>query len=95
MISHLAQAYNLVILVHGSQVPATRGKVRVTGDRTFMQNCVKKAVSSLTLCSQPQAVGHVLVTMVILILTMSRYEAFGSTNKHYRFLKNPDLNLQW
>ena len=48
---------NLVVLVHGSHVPATRGKVTVPGGgRKFMQNCVKKAGSSLTWCSQPQAV---------------------------------------
>ena len=29
--SRLVQVCNLVILVHGSHVPATRGKVRVTG----------------------------------------------------------------
>ena len=30
-------------LVHGSHVPETRGKVRVPGGRTFMQNCVKRS----------------------------------------------------
>ena len=54
----LVQVCNLVVLVHGSHVPATRGKVRVSGGRTFMQNCVKKARSSLTWCSQPQAVAR-------------------------------------
>ena len=54
--SRLVQACKLIVLVHGSHVPATRGKVRVLGGRTFMQNCVKKAGSSLTWCSQPQAV---------------------------------------
>ena len=39
---HLVQACDLVVLVHGSHVPETRGKVRVPGGRTFMQNCVKK-----------------------------------------------------
>ena len=38
----LVQMCNLVFLVHGSHVPATRGKVRVPGGRTFIQNCVKK-----------------------------------------------------
>ena len=41
--SHLVQACNLVILVHRSHVPATKGKGIVPGGRTFMQNCVKKA----------------------------------------------------
>ena len=54
--SCLVQACNLVVLVHGSHVPAKRDKVIVHGGRTFMQNCVKKAGSSLTWCSQPQAV---------------------------------------
>ena len=35
------------------------------------------------------------VTMVVLIMTMSRYEAFGSINKQYRLDKIPDGNLQW
>ena len=39
----LVQACNLVILLHGSHVPETRGKVRVHRGRTFMQNCVKRA----------------------------------------------------
>ena len=37
--SHLVQACDLVVLVHGSHVPETRGKVRVPVGRTFMQNC--------------------------------------------------------
>ena len=37
-----SQACNLVVLVHGSHVPETRGKVRVPGGRTFMQNCLKR-----------------------------------------------------
>ena len=41
--SRLVQAYDLVILVHGSHVPETRGKVRVPAGRTFMQNCVKRS----------------------------------------------------
>ena len=41
--SRLVQACDLVILVHGSQVPETRGKVRVPGGRTFMKNCVKRS----------------------------------------------------
>ena len=41
--SRLVQACDLVILVHGSHVPETRGKVRVPGGRTFMQNCVKRS----------------------------------------------------
>ena len=41
--SHLVHACNLFILVYGSHVPATRGKVRAPRGRTFMQNCVKKA----------------------------------------------------
>ena len=41
--SRLVQACNLVVLVHGSHVPETRGKVRVPGGRTFMQNCVKRS----------------------------------------------------
>ena len=41
--SHLVQACDLVVLVHGSHVPETRGKVRVPGGRTFMQNCVKRS----------------------------------------------------
>ena len=40
--SRLVQACDLVILVHGSHVPETRGKVRVPGGRTFMQDCVKR-----------------------------------------------------
>ena len=43
--SCLVKACNLVILVHGFYVPATRINVRVPG--TFMQNCVKKATSLL------------------------------------------------
>ena len=39
----LVQACDLVILVHGSHVPETRGKVRVPRGRTFMQNCVKRS----------------------------------------------------
>ena len=38
--SRLVQACDLVVLVH---VPETRGKVRVPGGRTFMQNCVKRS----------------------------------------------------
>ena len=34
----LVQACDLVVLVQGSHVPPTRGKVRVPGGRTFMQN---------------------------------------------------------
>ena len=41
--SHLVQACDLVLLVDGSHVPETRGKVRVPGGRTFMQNCVKRS----------------------------------------------------
>ena len=41
--SRLVQACDLVILVHSSHVSETRGKVRVPGDRTFMQNCVKRS----------------------------------------------------
>ena len=41
--SRLVQACDLVVLVHGSHVPETRGKVRVPGGRTFMQNCVKRS----------------------------------------------------
>ena len=41
--SRLVQACDLVILVHGSHVPETRGKVRVPGGRTFMQNGVKRS----------------------------------------------------
>ena len=37
--SYNVQACNLVILVHGGKV----GKVRVPGNRTFMQNCVKRS----------------------------------------------------
>ena len=37
------QACNLVFLVHGTHVPETRGKDRVPGGRTFMQNCVKRS----------------------------------------------------
>ena len=40
--SRLVQACDLVVLVHGSHVPETRGKVRVPGGRTFMQDCVKR-----------------------------------------------------
>ena len=40
--SHLVKACDLVVLVHGSHVPEKRGKVRVPGGRTFMQNCVKR-----------------------------------------------------
>ena len=39
--SLLVQACDLVVLVHGSHVPETRGKV--PGGRTFMQNCVKRS----------------------------------------------------
>ena len=39
--SRLVQACKPVILVYWSHVPATRGKVRGPGGRTFMQNCVK------------------------------------------------------
>ena len=35
------QACDLVVLVHSSHVPETRGKV--PGGRTFMQNCVKRS----------------------------------------------------
>ena len=41
--SCLVQACNLVVLVDGSHVPETRGKVRVPRSRTFMQNCVKRS----------------------------------------------------
>ena len=41
--SHLVQACDLVVLVHGSHVPEMRGKVRVPGGRTFMQNCLKRS----------------------------------------------------
>ena len=41
--SHLVQACDLVVLVHGSHVTETRGKVRVPGGRTFMKNCVKRS----------------------------------------------------
>ena len=41
--SRLVQACDLVVLVHGSHVPETRGKVRVPGGRTFMQKCVKRS----------------------------------------------------
>ena len=41
--SRLVRACDLVILVDGSHVPETRGNVRVPGDRTFMQNCVKRS----------------------------------------------------
>ena len=41
--SPLVQACNLIVLVHGSHLPATRGKVRVPGGSTFMQNCVKRS----------------------------------------------------
>ena len=41
--SRLVQACYLVVLVHGSHVPEMRDKVRVPGDRTFMQNCVKRS----------------------------------------------------
>ena len=54
--SSLVQACDLVVLVHGSHVPETRGKVRVPGGRTFMQNCVKRS-QGLTWCSPPQAVA--------------------------------------
>ena len=40
--SRLVQVCDLVVLVHGSYVPETRGKVRVPRGRTFMQNCVKR-----------------------------------------------------
>ena len=46
--SGLVQACNLVVLVHGCHVPATRGKVRVPRGRTFMQKCVKRSQESLT-----------------------------------------------
>ena len=39
----LVQVCDLVILVHGSHVPERRGKVRVPGGRTFMQNCVNRS----------------------------------------------------
>ena len=39
--SRLVQACDLVILVQGSH--ETRGKVRVPGGRTFMQNCMKRS----------------------------------------------------
>ena len=42
MASHLFQACDLFVLVHGSHVPEMRGKVRVPRGRTFMQNCVKR-----------------------------------------------------
>ena len=42
--SHLVKACDLVVLVHSSHVPETRGKVRVPGGRTFMQNCVKRSL---------------------------------------------------
>ena len=41
--SRLVQACDLVVLVHLSHVPETRGKVRVPGRRTFMKNCVKRS----------------------------------------------------
>ena len=41
--SCLVQACDLVVLVQGSHVPETRGKVRVPGGRTFMQKCVKRS----------------------------------------------------
>ena len=41
--SRLVQACDLVVLVHGSHVPETRGKVRVPGGRKFKQNCVKRS----------------------------------------------------
>ena len=53
--SHLVQACDLVILVDGSHVPETRGKVRVPGGRTFMQNCEEKPGANL-----PGVVHHKL-----------------------------------
>ena len=41
--SRLVQACDLVVLVHGSHVPETKGKVRVPAGRTFMQNCVQRS----------------------------------------------------
>ena len=41
--SGLVQECNLVVLVHSSHVPATRGKDTVLGGRKFMQNCVKRS----------------------------------------------------
>ena len=43
--SCLVQGCDLVVLVHGSDVPATRGKVRKPRGRTFMQNFVKRTRS--------------------------------------------------
>ena len=43
VVSRLAQVCDLVVLVDGSHVPETRGKVRVPGGRTYMQNCVKRS----------------------------------------------------
>ena len=41
--SRLVQACDLVVLVQGFHVPETRGKVRIPGGRTFMENCVKRS----------------------------------------------------
>ena len=63
--SRLVQACDLVILAHGSHVPATRGKVRVPGGRTFKQKlCEKKPLAYLPVvnhnlwCSQLCEIVH-------------------------------------
>ena len=43
--SRLVQACNLVVLVHGSLVNATKGKVRIPWGRIFMQNCISCMIS--------------------------------------------------
>ena len=56
--SRLVQACDLVFLVHGSHVPETRGKVRVPGGRTFMQNCVKRSRGLTYLAQLREPVPH-------------------------------------
>ena len=56
--SRLFRHCNLVVLVHDSHILATKVKVGVPRDRTFIQNCAKKAGSWLTWSSQPQAVAR-------------------------------------
>ena len=52
----LFQACNLVVLVHGSHVPATRGKVRVPGGRTVAQEVEGLAVL-LAMAHRPPGTG--------------------------------------
>ena len=84
--SRRVQVCNLVVLVHSYHVPAKRSKGRVPGGRAFMQNCVKKAGSSLTWCTQTQDVHR----------GGSPRVAQGLRSFHMMAQRSPQhLNLSW